>query len=117
MEMTDAQRSADSRLYEWGRWSRSPDGWLGLPSRTLLSRCVEEGPGASHQRVHVLGWPDQIAETDAVVCRLPNIFRKVCIAQYAESGTLPQKAKRLGISRDCFNNRLGMALTKVAAEL
>jgi DNA-directed RNA polymerase specialized sigma24 family protein len=103
-------------MHQWAQWARGTE-YLGLPSKTLLARWMEQGAGATQRGKPSDIMPDDVAEIDAAVCKLPKPLQTVCKRHYLDSGDLPSKAKRLRISRTNFKNRLESALRRIAYHL
>jgi hypothetical protein len=98
-------------LTQWGRWSRtSMPGRLPSMSTTEKARIGRGGTGDSEMPYH-------IAEIDHIVCTAEPTERTALIVYYAQEGSLPDKAARLGLTRSEFRARIERGESFVAINL
>ena len=61
--------------------------------------------------------PPHVAEIDRIVCSADAPRRQVLIVYYVQQGTMSEKARRIGIPRTTFFDRLRSAESFVAINL
>jgi hypothetical protein len=94
---------ASLRATEWAAWARRAGEGVGWPPETLLSRVIREGAsGASQGGKIPISMPDQVAEVDREVCRMPPHIRAAFCEHYMTYAASEVKARKLGISRSVF---------------
>lgn len=100
------------RLGQWGKWCRGRS-VSGYPSASAFM-FANMGARASGDGRDV---PDDIAEIDAAVAKIPAPLRQVLVIYYCTTAPLWFKATRLYISRRTMMRRLRTAEEKVHHEL
>lgn len=108
--MADETKMVHARLERWGRWSKDSHlrAW---PATTTLSRIIEEGPHGllcvgQAPEPHM---PDDVANVDAVVARLPPEELRVVRAYYTQWAPAEVLARSLRLSV----RRFRLVLTRV----
>lgn len=104
-------RALDALLARWARWARKQLTLIGWPEVSLTAKMIEwHELGLEPEKLYPAQGRDKAPEgvmfIDACVAKLPKRYRRVIYAEYFSSGTVEQKAKREGISRALFNERL-----------
>lgn len=102
------------RLEAWGRWSR--DKLAPWPTRTVLGRMMDEGPGASHETTGG-EIPEAVQQTDRAVAHLGEVDRRVIRVYYTEWAPLEVMARRLKMRPRQFQAVLNRARWRVSGYL
>lgn len=110
------------RLDQWADWYlRGNQYGLGYPKKNIMARLIDEGgiliKGTSH---HSPSTNVQAEEIEMIVKSLAKQSQKLAEAlrvQYFEQGTVPFKAKRMGLSYTQFKVHVDMAKQWVAGRL
>lgn len=98
---------ASLRLTEWAAWARKLGEQIGWPPETLLSRVMREGMnGASQGSRPPVDMPEQVAEVDRIISRMPAHIKASICEHYLTYAPSEDKAKRLGIQRSVFWSRI-----------
>lgn len=100
------------RLGQWGKWCRGRN-ISGYPSASAFM-FANMGSRASGDGLDV---PQDIAEIDAAVAKIPAPLRQVLVIYYCTTAPLWFKAGRLYISRRTLMRRLRTAEEKVHREI
>lgn len=94
--------TADRWLDAWGLWARGKAANLGLPTRSVLGRVIEEGPNRARQPGPSCVPPNVKAElVEAAVVHAPARIKAIAIEHYCISRFHPVEvqAQRLNTSR------------------
>ena len=98
------------RLVFWGRWARS--GMPQLPTMAAIEQARSGRGGVANDAM-----PDDIAQVDHAVCLAPLEVKRALIVYYAQTGSLDEKARRIGLTRWSFRRRVERGETFVALNL
>ena len=97
------------RLKEWGRWSRHENsGW---PSISPMFRLFSGGRGHDQEP------PKDVMEIDGIVRRADTHDKMVLIVVYCQSGSMRERALRIGVDRRTLGRHLENAEWYVHAAL
>ena len=98
-----------SRLELWSEYLiQSQDNNQGYPSRVSYAQMMAQSSGY-RSVVLIPVTHDDFNEIDALVHRLPLILQEVVISEWIWSGTQQDKARKRGVNRETYRNRLRWA--------
>ena len=105
------------RVYHWWRSTREGQ-YLGIASRSVLGRVIEEGSGASHAGTRPPTWMSpEDEEIDRLVARMPDELRDALIADQKRSLPTKMICAKLHCTPAEFTRRKERALGFVAGVL
>lgn len=102
--------TAEVMLYQWGAWVRGNDN-LGFSSLSVIGRCIDEGPGASHSTVQ--GEPHMsvsVEVTEQAILEMPKVLQRVCKHRYIGLEPDMLAAKKLKLTLDIYQTRINQAV-------
>lgn len=102
-------REVDRRLWAWADWSRQFGGTVGWPSTSVawrLARVHETGQSMSTGMTPAMQVPDEIAEVEAAVLKLPKELQQVVMVQYFSADPTEAKARRSHLRVSEYSRRL-----------
>lgn len=105
-----------ARLEAWGSWAKDAElrAW---PAVSLLGRMVDQQTGAAQSGKPPISMPDEIAATDAAVCRLCDIDKRAVHLYYVRWQPIEVLAKRMRMRSRQFQNVLRRARWRLAIHL
>ena len=95
------------RLRTWGRYCRG-NLVTGYPTRAAFTRAGEGGRGGSDRDM-----PEDIAEVDQAIARIPLNSRGILITVYCKPGPLWWKAHHMHVSTSTLRRRLVQAESRI----
>lgn len=110
------KHEAENRLIIWGHWTRTREEG-GYPTRSVHTKANEGGVAAGSPRPPTM-LPDEVAEVDRIVARLPVEWQRVARANW-QFGELPreERALRAGLAERSFRYRVDCVRREVARKL
>ena len=93
-------KRADHLLRQWGNWSRKGGRHTGYPSRSVIGRIMDEGPGAS-QPTGDIPMPNLVKLTEEIVLQLPRELQIAVELKYVD---------RMSDKRACMNMACGHSM-------
>jgi hypothetical protein len=109
----------EQRLARWGHYMRTEhDYGLGFPKRTVLHRCIVEGPAASaptakdNEPV-----PSDIEAIESALNRIPDRDKRLAISLYVEEKPVPLLRRVMGVDRDFMEEIIGRMHARVESAL
>jgi len=111
--------SIEQRLERWGDYMQTArDFGLGFPRRTVLHRCMIEGPAAGaptgKQDEAV---PDDIEHTEAALNDIPERDKRLAVSLYVERKPVPMLRRVMGVDREFMEEIIGRMHARVEAAL
>lgn len=111
--------SIEQRLERWGDYMQTArDFGLGFPKRTVLHRCMTEGPAAgapTGRQDEVV--PEEIEHTEAALNVIPERDKRLAVSLYVERKPVPVLRRVMGVERDFMEEIIGRMHTRVEAAL
>ena len=108
--------SIEQRLQRWGDYMETArDFGLGFPKRTVLHRCMIEGPaagaptGRGDEPV-----PRDIELIEEALARIPERDKRLAIRLYVEKKPTPVLRRILGVDRDFMDEIIARMQMRVA---
>lgn len=113
-----------NELVAWGKYCRGVEsnlaGRIRSPSGTIeeIGRVgiFASGTGFLDQRSETMRLPEWVQAIDNQVNRLSPRMRTVIRAEYAQSGLIEIRARRIGLSVPAFRRALAMALIAMLSD-
>ena len=112
--MDPETRLVHSRLEAWGAWAKDAEvrAW---PAVTLLGRMIDQqAAGAAQQGRPPIAMPDEIARTDAAVCRLNAIDKRAIQLYYIKWQPIESLAGKMEMRPRQYQNVLRRARWRLA---
>lgn len=104
------------RLEAWGAWAKDAElrAW---PVRTLLGRMIDHQAIGAAQSRPPISMPDEVAKTDAAVCRLNPIDKKAVQLYYLKWQPIEGHARAMHMRVRQYQNVLRRARWRLALYL
>lgn len=112
--MDPETRVVHSRLEAWGAWAKDAEvrAW---PASTLLARMIDQqAAGAAQGSKPPISMPDQIAATDAAVCKLNAIDKRAVQIYYLKWQPVESLARMMHMRPRQYQNVLRRARWRLA---
>lgn len=111
--------SIEQRLERWGNYMQTArDFGLGFPKRTVLHRCMIEGPAAGaptgRQDEPV---PEEVEQTEAALNLIPERDKRLAVSLYVEGRPVPVLRRVMGVDRDFMEEIIARMHARVEAAL
>ena len=117
----DIQNSIENKLEQWATWYiKSGDYGLGYPSKAVEARIMEHDVYCRTAGPKYLPSNETAEEIEVLITEMFKQTPKIALAlreEYFSRGTLPQKAKNIGVSRSQFKVCVDMAKQWLAGRL
>ena len=96
------------RLEAWAQWFHEtmPGAY---PTRSVLGRLIDEGPGASQSTATGCDMPEAVQETHEAVLTLEPAERRIIEAYYRRWEPTETMARRCGVTSSLFDRILNRA--------
>jgi hypothetical protein len=107
--MDPETRIVHARLEAWGAWAKDAEvrAW---PSITLLGRMIDQQAcGAAQSGRPPISMPDEVAKTDAAVCKLNAIDKQAVQLYYIKWAPIEVHARKMQMRPRQFQNVLRRA--------
>ena len=109
--------TAKERLQDWGDFMRGQPNH-GFPTTSIIGRCIDDGPGASHDTgASSIETPPDIQHVEKVVLSMEPPIKKVIRHKYIFGHTQEETATLIGKSRPTVEKRLEAGVTYLAGTL
>lgn len=119
LEPTDTQDASETKFIDqllegWAKWARN----TGIDQRPTSAGDLWQIQAIIEARTHVLQITDDgFTLVDQRIAMLPGRLRGVVFIEYMDSGTSEHKARRLGLNRLSYRQRLHAAQWTLFASL
>lgn len=109
----------EHQLSRWGQYMRTDrDYGLGFPKRTVLHRCIVEGPAASAPTAKDdEPVPADIAEIEAALNAIPDRDKRLAVSLYVEEKPVPLLRRIMGVDRDFMEEIIARMHARVASAI
>jgi len=109
----------EQRLTRWGSYMQSArDFGLGFPKRTVLHRCMVEGPAAgAPSRKDTEPVPADIEEIEIALNTLPERDKRLAVSLYVDQKPIPVLRRIMGIDRDFMEEIIARMHSRVEAAI
>lgn len=111
--------SIEHRLIRWGQYMQTArDFGLGFPRRTVLHRCMVEGPaagsptGRGEEPV-----PSDIEAVESAMSQLPARDKRLAVRLYVEGKPVPVLRRAMRIDRESLEDMIARMHTRVGDAL
>lgn len=111
--------SVENQMQRWGDYMQtSRDFGLGFPKRTVLHRCMVEGPAAGSPTGHIdEPIPADVEAVEAALNGVPDRDKRLALALYVERKPVPMLRRVLGVNRDMLDDMIARMHTRVEEAL
>lgn len=110
----------DQRLFRWGDYMRSiVEAELGYPRRSVIHRCMVEGPGASQAtgKLSDEPMPPDIEEVESILCELSDPVIAAVRQKYLKGHLDRVGAQNCRVSVKLYRERIDRAHYYIAGRL
>jgi len=111
--------SIHQRLERWGSYMQTQrDFGLGFPKRTVLHRCIVEGPAAGAPSGKMdEPVPQDVEEVEAAINRVPERDKALAIKIYVEKQPVPTIRRDWKVPGDLIDDMINRMHSRIESEL